>query len=163
MGTMKAEIEIAEESALWERVVEEKFWQEWADRVMEMAVLPEPLKPYDIVEIGVILMDDAQIRGLNRDWRGQDKPTNVLSFAVLDNGGPFPPGPTLPIGDVILSYETIEREARQQGKSFADHLTHIYVHGLLHLLQYDHQDDNTAAVMETLEARILNRDPYQAG
>jgi probable rRNA maturation factor len=114
-----------------------------------------------IVEISVLLTDDNGIRGLNRAWRGIDKPTNVLSF-------PTPPGVPEAVrrqlGDVALAYETLEREAADEGKALVDHLSHLVVHGVLHLVGYDHAADDDAADMEAREVEALARlgiaDPY---
>ncbi|MGE3147954.1 MAG: rRNA maturation RNase YbeY [Pseudorhodoplanes sp.] len=114
-------------------------------------------------EIAVLLTDDAAIRILNRDWRGYDKPTNVLSFPAggIDNGEDRPH-----LGDIAIAYETVAREASAEDKSFDDHLAHLVVHGCLHLLGYDHETDDDAQVMERLEADILARlgvpDPHAA-
>jgi len=97
--------------------------------------------------MAVVLADDAFIRELNRDYRGQDKPTNVLSF----------PGEDAYLGDLILAYETVEREAREQGKSAKHHAIHLLVHGTLHLLGYDHMVAKDAARMEALEIKILKK------
>jgi probable rRNA maturation factor len=116
--------------------------------------------------IDILLTDDAEMRELNRDWRGQDKPTNVLSFAALDDDeSPLPPEPVpVPLGDIAVAFETVEREAKEQKKAFADHLAHMIVHGVLHLLGYDHQDEAEASVMERLERTVLTGmgapDPY---
>ncbi|MCT8268859.1 rRNA maturation RNase YbeY [Afifella sp. JA880] len=108
------------------------------------------------VELSIVLTDDATIARLNRDWRGKDKPTNVLSY-------PQPPGPLL--GDIVFAFETIEREAEEQKKAFLDHFAHLLVHGCLHLLGHDHQIDSEAEEMETLEKDALARlgiaDPYR--
>ncbi len=115
------------------------------------------------VEVSILLTDDARLRALNRDFRGQDRPTNVLSFT----GEADPPhhGAVLLIGDVAVALGTTEREARAQGKSLTDHLCHLVVHGILHLLGYDHIHDSDAQVMETAERDILARlaidDPYE--
>jgi probable rRNA maturation factor len=110
--------------------------------------------------VGVLVEDDAAIRELNRRWRGVDKPTNVLSF-------PAAAAPSIAprhIGDIAISYETTIREAEAQARPFAHHLTHLAVHGFLHLLGYDHQADAAAEEMEDLERKILARlgipDPY---
>ena len=104
-------------------------------------------------ELAVVLTDDAAIRLLNRDWRSKDLATNVLSFPAQEPRG----APTLPrlLGDIVIAYETTEREARAEHKSVAHHLAHLAVHGFLHLAGYDHQSDDEAAVMEELETRIL--------
>lgn len=98
------------------------------------------------VEISVLLTDDAHIRVLNRDYRVKDKATNVLSF---------PQDEPEMLGDIILAYETVMREAAEQGKTFEAHLTHLLVHGCLHLLGYDHEEDDEAEEMEALEVEIL--------
>lgn len=119
------------------------------------------------VEVSLVLADDATVHGLNRDWRGKDKPTNVLSFAALDDeDAPQAPGAPLLLGDVILAFETCRAEAEALGKPLVDHLSHLVVHGVLHLLGYDHEDDEAEAEeMERLETRILAgfgiADPYE--
>ncbi len=84
--------------------------------------------------VTVVVDDDARVRALNKLWRGLDKPTNVLSFPAPDTQ----PGPARMLGDIAISYETAAREAAAEGKSFADHMAHLSVHGFLHLLGYDH-------------------------
>lgn len=116
-------------------------------------------------EISMVLADDATVQGLNRDWRGKDKPTNVLSFAALDDDeAPLPEGAPLLLGDIVLAFETCAREAEEQGKTLADHFAHLVVHGVLHLLGYDHEQDDEAEAMEALEVAVLARlgvaDPY---
>jgi probable rRNA maturation factor len=110
----------------------------------------------------VLVDDDNRLRLLNKLWRKLDRPTNVLSF-------PYPntkPGPSSYIGDIAISYETAAREASLEGKTFADHVAHLAVHGFLHLLGYDHELDAEATEMERLErailARLCIRDPYVA-
>lgn len=121
--------------------------------------------PEGMVELSIVLADNAMIQGLNRDWRGKDMPTNVLSFAALDDeDAPLVEGAPLLLGDVILAYEICADEARDQGKPLADHFGHLVVHGVLHLLGYDHMDDEEAAEMESLETTLLAAlgipDPY---
>jgi probable rRNA maturation factor len=113
-------------------------------------------------EVSIVLTDDASIQKLNRDWRGIDQPTNVLSFPAAKTAAQ---GPSPLLGDVIVAYETIKREAAEEAKPFQHHLAHIVVHGYLHLLGYDHQIDSEAGAMEKLERDILSRlriaDPYR--
>ena len=109
-------------------------------------------------ELSLVLADDATVRRLNHEYRGKDSATNVLSFP------PAFDDETL-LGDVVLAEETVRRETVEQGKARADHVTHLVVHGCLHLLGYDHEDDEEARRMEALEVEILATlgvaDPYQ--
>jgi probable rRNA maturation factor len=114
------------------------------------------------VEIGLRLTNDEEIQVLNRDWRGMDKPTNVLSFALDEEINA--PGAPMPLGDVVIAYDTCVREASDEDKTLADHLRHLVVHGTLHLLGFDHEDAREADIMEDAERRILAKlgvsDPY---
>jgi probable rRNA maturation factor len=114
-----------------------------------------------LCEACIALSDDASVRRLNATYRGRDKPTNVLSFP---SGEPARPGEARPLGDVVLAGETVLAEAREQGVMPAHHLQHLAVHGLLHLLGFDHETDAQAAEMEGLETDILATlgiaDPY---
>jgi probable rRNA maturation factor len=105
--------------------------------------------------VGVTLGDDAAQRTLNRTWRGADAPTNVLAFPAADPQTPLPAGAPLLLGDVVLAFETVVREATAQNKPLADHLRHLVVHGVLHLLGYDHLDDADAMAMEAKEIAVL--------
>jgi probable rRNA maturation factor len=107
-------------------------------------------------ELAVMLTDDAGIRTLNSNWRGIDKPTNVLSFPALQPTGPGGPddAPHM-LGDIAIAYETMRREADDEQKPFDHHLSHLAVHGFLHLIGYDHEKDGDAETMETLEQEIL--------
>ena len=109
-------------------------------------------------ELAIVLTDDSAIRALNREWRGVDEATNVLAF-------PTKYAMAGHLGDIVLAFETIAREARFERKPLAHHLAHLAVHGFLHLLGYDHQNDKDATVMERLECEILRRlaipDPYR--
>jgi probable rRNA maturation factor len=112
-------------------------------------------------ELSVMLSSDTEIQALNRDYRGKDKPTNVLSFPAGDEGAA---GRPRLLGDVVLALETIKREAAAQSKPLADHLSHLTVHGVLHLLGHDHETETQATAMEALETEILHglgiADPY---
>jgi probable rRNA maturation factor len=114
-------------------------------------------------EISILLSDDQTVRALNRQWRGLDRPTNVLSFpaAVPKNDG-IPPM----LGDIAIAYETLAREAAEESKPLLHHLAHLVVHGYLHLMGYDHQSESEAEAMEALERDILLGlripDPYRA-
>jgi len=105
--------------------------------------------------VDITLADDDAQRALNRTWRGMDSPTNVLAFPASDPAIPVPPGAPLLLGDVVLAFETVRREAAEQEKPLADHLRHLVVHGVLHLLGHDHDDAADAAAMEAHEIAIL--------
>lgn len=113
-------------------------------------------------ELSLLFTDDRQIREINDRWRGIDKPTNVLSFPAVRSINPRDPPPV--IGDVVFARQTIMREAELENKPVNHHLVHLIVHGLLHLLGYDHQKEEEAEEMESLESLILARfaipDPY---
>lgn len=121
------------------------------------------------VELAIVLADDRSVRALNRRYRGIDRPTNVLSFPAQDFAAPrrpLLPGAPVALGDIVLAWQTVCREAAEQGKTVAAHLKHLVVHGTLHLLGYDHEDAASARRMEGLEVRVLAglgvADPYRA-
>ena len=111
-------------------------------------------------EVAITFCDDAAIRTLNAEWRKRDAATNVLSFPT-----PGRPEEKLLLGDVVIAYETVAREALEQGKKFEDHTSHMIIHGFLHLIGYDHETPEEADVMEALERRIAMAlgasDPYE--
>jgi len=113
-------------------------------------------------ELAIVLTDDSAIRALNRDWRGKDEPTNVLSFPAQEPGADRR-APRM-LGDIVIAYETAAREAEVEGKPLVHHLAHLAVHGFLHLVGYDHEASEEADAMEGLEVAILARlgvpDPY---
>lgn len=131
-----------------------------ADAAVREALQQSKARITGASELSIVLTDDAEQRMLNRDWRGFDKSTNVLSFPQIE---PFGPVSGL-IGDIILARETLEREAQEMGVSLEDHFTHLVVHGFLHLLGYDHVEEPDALQMEGLETQILAAlgvaDPY---
>ncbi len=167
------EISFSLEAGEWEAAVpdSEQRVEAAARAAFKAAERPEILNGAP-AEMSLVLADDALVQTLNRDYRDKDKPTNVLSFALLDDLDDTDDdlardeGMPILIGDVILAFETVQREAREQGKSVEDHLTHLVIHGVLHLLGYDHQSDPDADRMERLETSILARmgiaDPYSA-
>jgi probable rRNA maturation factor len=118
-----------------------------------------------LIELGITLTDDAQQLQLNRRYRGRKVSTNVLAFRTWEPGTHAPPGAPLLLGDVVLAFETAAREADEQVKPFCDHVRHLIVHGVLHLLGYDHQRKADAITMERLETSILAKlgvpDPYR--
>ena len=111
-------------------------------------------------EVSILLTNDSAIRILNRDWRGTDKATNVLSFPASGRAV----GEVRLLGDIVIAYETLERECEDENRIFLHHLAHLTVHGFLHLIGYDHQTDIQAEEMEGLESRIMTclnlPDPY---
>jgi probable rRNA maturation factor len=148
-------------------------WERLARRAAESAIAesayPELAESDRPVEISVTLTGDEQVRLLNAHWRGKDKPTNVLSFPMADErdlAKASVAGPELLLGDIILAHGVCEAEAAEKGVSFEEHATHLMVHGVLHLLGYDHHDDGEAADMEAREIRALERlgiaNPYEA-
>lgn len=174
----RLDISFSLESGDWETAAAdvERLTDAAARAAFEAAEKPEIMGGDTPVEMSLVLADDALVQTLNRDYRDKDKPTNVLSFALLDDLDDTDEstddvlardeGMPILIGDVILAFETVQREALEQGKSFEDHLTHLVIHGVLHLLGYDHQSDPDADRMERLETSILARlgiaDPYSA-
>lgn len=133
-----------------------------ARRAVEAALGVASDAPRGPVEVSLLLTDDAGVRALNAAWRDKDKPTNVLSFPAPAQPGV--PGPRH-LGDIALAFETLEREARDEGKTMADHAAHLIVHGTLHLLGYDHESTGEAEIMEALEVNALKSlsiaDPYR--
>jgi probable rRNA maturation factor len=151
-------IDIARESPLWDA---EPAAEAVIERAVAAALAVGRLDHAPAAELSVVLTDDAGIATLNGQWRRKDRPTNVLSFPAA------PPHAIVAaplIGDIVLAYETIAREAAADAMAFDDHLAHLAVHGLLHLFGYDHLDDDEAEKMERLETRILAdlgvADPY---
>jgi len=111
-------------------------------------------------ELAIVLTHDSAMRALNCTWRGKDAPTNVLSFP---SGASRAQG-LVHLGDIVIAFETVAREAKAEGKPFRHHLAHLAVHGYLHLIGHDHETDRDARKMERLERKILARlaipDPY---
>lgn len=149
-------------------VVESPQWEAEANleaaihEAVAAALAAGDLRPMPGAELAVILADDAHVRSLNREWRDQDKPTNVLSFPGA--GDDEDPEEVLLLGDVVIAYETVKREAEEAEKPFRHHLAHLVVHGTLHLFGYDHIEPDEAEAMEETERQALARlaipDPY---
>lgn len=158
------DIQVSVEDAGW---LEEAVLEALCERVLGAAARylaenedqPFPAHP---VEVSLLFTGDEDIQEINAEWRGQDKPTNVLSFPAYPIAPGDQPGPML--GDIAIARETVEREAVALEKSFDEHLTHLLVHGFLHLFGYDHMTAEEAEEMEGLETRILASlglsDPY---
>jgi len=129
-----------------------------AVRFAAMAELADPVVP---VSVSIKLSDNAEVHALNREWRDKDKPTNVLSFPMLDDeeldallNGTYDT-PEIMLGDIILAHETCATEAKEKEIPIAHHATHLVIHGMLHLLGHDHIEDDEAEVMEALEVKAL--------
>ncbi len=116
-------------------------------------------------EVSITLSGDEFIRNLNREYRGKNKPTNVLSFPLTEDGDFSTDIGLLSLGDIIMAYETVKQESQEQKKNFRDHYAHLLIHGFLHLLHYDHEENDEAENMERLEAEILGTlkisNPYE--
>lgn len=153
------EIDVLAEAQGWEALPDAPALAERAVRAA-LATAAE-LEDGVAFELSVTLTDNARIRVLNRDWRDKDKPTNVLSFPAAEVPDDVTP---VPLGDVILAWETVRAEAEDEGKTLADHFTHLVVHGTLHLVGFDHETDAEAEEMEDTERQILAdlgiADPY---
>ena len=146
-------VDIRIETPLWQA-------QPLAEQTIRAAVAAAATFSATEGEVSILLTDDAAIAKLNRDWRGIDRPTNVLSFpAPKAAGGAI-------LGDIVVAYETLARECDAEDRVFLHHLAHLTVHGFLHLIGYDHQTDAQADEMEGLESQIMTRlnlpDPYFA-
>ncbi len=145
-------------------------WEGLAGRAAAAAGAGEPLLASPRLMVSLLFTTDAEVHALNREWRQRDKPTNVLSFPMLERAELetlAQDGPPVMLGDIALAHETCAREAAEKGVSLADHATHLIVHGLLHLAGHDHvESDQQAEAMEALETRILAKlgiaDPYGA-
>ena len=161
---------------LTDTLMEDPRWQEagledLAETAAWATLTHLGLNPADW-QIAVLACDDARIATLNAEFREKSAPTNVLSWPSEDRAADAPgASPVLPqpgfdpeLGDIAIAYDTCAREAAEQGKPFADHVTHLMVHGVLHLLGYDHIRDQDATLMETTEVAILGKlglpDPY---
>lgn len=131
------------------------------DVAVRFAAVPELTDPVVPVSVSIKLSDNAEVHALNREWREKDKPTNVLSFPMLDDDeldalveGTYE-APEIMLGDIILAFGICEAEAAERGIAVAHHATHLVIHGMLHLLGYDHIEDDEAEAMEALEVKAL--------
>ncbi|RUU82975.1 MULTISPECIES: rRNA maturation RNase YbeY [unclassified Mesorhizobium] len=156
-GNVPVDIDISVEAGNWP---DEASLTRLVDRAVKAAFAETGVAGRS--ELSLVFTDDAHIRTLNAGWRGKDKPTNVLSFPAFPfvQGGPLPPM----LGDIVLAAETVAREAALEDKPVENHITHLVIHGLLHLLGYDHETDTEAEAMEAVEraalARLAIPDPY---
>ena len=153
------DIDVMVEAGGW---ADEAVLRALVERAVPAAFAEAEIEGGEGVELSLVFTDDEAIQKLNAEWRDKDKPTNVLSFPAF----PVEPGDPLPpmLGDIVLAYETVVREAELEQKPLENHITHLIIHGLLHLLGYDHETDEEAEEMEALERRALARlaipDPY---
>lgn len=158
-------VDVNFEFSKWEKCLEdiENLIQESSELILNQTTITNYAST---LELSILLCDDSFIQNLNQEYRSIEKPTNVLSFEVND----FEAGiyenveSDIILGDVIMAYETIEKESKEQNKPFKDHFIHLLTHGILHLIGYDHIDDNDALKMENLEINILKqlsiKNPY---
>jgi len=143
-------------------------WEALAAKAVDAAALVAPELAHARLTASVLFTSDQDIHALNAEWRGKDKPTNVLSFPMLERSDLVdlaPEGPPEMLGDIALAYETCAREAAEKGVAVEHHAAHLIVHGMLHLAGYDHEtSDEDADVMEALETKALAvmglADPY---
>jgi probable rRNA maturation factor len=155
-SSAKLEVEVVRNDERWTAA---RIGDAMLERAARAAFLQAPPRPHATYHLTLVLAGVAEMRVLNRTWRGKDAATNVLSFPAGEGAGE--PGY---LGDIVLACETIFNEAREEGIALADHVAHIVVHGVLHLLGFDHADDVEAERMENLERAALASlgiaDPY---
>jgi probable rRNA maturation factor len=150
-------------SALWKPA---KRWRAVVARALDVCTAEFGSQMADR-EISILLCDDEEMRVLNRNWRGMDKPTNVLSFPSSPEsvGAPLHAAGA-PLGDIAIAWETVVRESESEDKTVEDHVTHLTIHGVLHLIGFDHETSDDAERMEGTERRLLARlgiaDPYKS-
>lgn len=176
-GISRLEIAVSLQDAAWndrledlETLAERSIGS--AFRSIQSRGLAEPIA--GVVEISLLFADDATVAEMNQTYRGRSGPTNVLSFPNMEEPGPLQspsadpdpdPAPPQLLGDIVLARQTVLREAEEQAKPLQDHTLHLLIHGLLHLLGYDHEDDAEAEEMEALEITVLAElgvpDPYR--
>lgn len=140
-------VEVLRNEADWNGAVTDRVLADAAE-----AAFARSGRGSESAELALLLCDDDEIRKLNKAWRGKDEPTNVLSFPL---GAPHVTDGLRPLGDVALAYQTVAQEALDRGVSIGQHAAHLVIHGVLHLMGYDHMDDADAQEMESLEAEVL--------
>ncbi len=168
MPSCPTEIDIAVHDERWNALI--KRLPEPLEGICERVIqhgAPDDFTP-EILELSLVLTDDAKIQTLNHDYREKDKATNVLSFPQIDWSDEEDTAllPICNLGDIVVAYETIARESCEQNKSIENHFTHMLVHGILHLFGYDHIEQDDAEEMEALEIQLLAsmgiKNPYEA-
>ncbi len=159
---MQIDIEI--KSKKWQA---EKNILEFVEKIAKKLALETDIKKISDkeLELGISLVSDVQIKKINHKFRGKNKATNVLSFAMIDENLIRKIGlkkaagmqEHLFLGDIVIAYETVKKEAKAQNKRFCDHLTHLILHAILHLIGFDHEDEKMARAMENLEIKVLKK------
>ena len=160
--TIQYDIDISLEDDRWSDAIE--LYDDLTSDIVRISL--EHLKlNISHIEISIVLANDDFVQDLNKTYRGKDKPTNVLSFPQSEPEEIMPMLPYLCMGDIILSLDTLQKEIKEQKKTLKDHYTHMLVHGILHLLHYDHITNDEALIMEGLEISILDKmsikNPYE--
>lgn len=158
------DIEIKSKKWVAEKNIEH-FIELVLNKIIAQTLLKKYLKKTNLLQINISLLSDQQIKKINQKYRKKNKATNVLSFANLDEKEINLLGlekvinnlSNLILGEIVLGYETIKKEAKQANKNFNDHLTHMLIHAVLHLLGYDHEQDDMAEIMEKFEIKILKK------
>jgi len=167
-------IDIVVKSKKWAEIKNvENFIEKTIQKIIPLTDLKKILKKNFILEISVSLISDLQMKKINWEFRGKNKATNVLSFSALDENLIRQIGlkelvehhEYLFLGDIIIAFETLKKESLAQKKKFHDHLIHLILHSILHLIGYDHEEEKMAKIMEDLEVKILKKlkikNPYQ--
>lgn len=147
-------VEILIEDPAWskKRLGLQKFSEETLLSAWKQVKGKSKTRPY----VSIVFTDDKRVKKLNRQFRDKNRPTNVLSFQTWPDVPSIPAG-DVPVGDIVFAFETVQKEALEKKISFKDHLSHLMIHGFLHLCGYDHLDDDQAAAMEGLEIKILKK------
>lgn len=155
-GSLRCEVDVTIRDEAWTKAVPDAPARcvQAARAALESGLEePDGTGPF---EVSVVLTDDSEVRTFNRGYRGRDEATNVLSFAALDGeSGPGTEGAPVMLGDVLLAFGVVQAEALREGKDLAEHMSHLVVHGVLHLLGYDHMEEAEAERMEKLESTVL--------
>lgn len=159
-------VDIAVRSKKWQEEKDiEKFVEKTCKTLIPLTDLKKILTKDFELELTVLMVSDLQIKKINSEFRQKNKPTNVLSFPSLDENlvrkiglkKAIGPSKYLLLGDIIISYETVKKESLAQKKKFRDHITHLILHSILHLIGHDHEDEKMANTMEALEIKILKK------
>lgn len=152
-------IDIVSKSKKWQS--HEDFVKKVTKKLIAETELKKILKKNIQLDVAISLVLDREMQKINQQFRGKNKPTNVLSFPAIDwnllKKNIRQIKDFLYLGDIVISYETLKKESLAQNKSFENHLTHLILHSILHLLGHDHEEDDMAQIMENLEIKILRK------